>query len=68
MKQDWGLYSKEVVTLSLKIKLRFWAFEITLVIKKNKTIYGTATLEEKSELEEEGIELASIPWVDSKEN
>jgi hypothetical protein len=36
--------------------------------KKNKNIYGTATLEEKSELEEEGIELASIPWVDSKEN
>ena len=36
--------------------------------KKNKNVYGTATLEEKSELEEEGIELASIPWVDSKEN
>ncbi len=36
--------------------------------KKNKNIYGTATLEEKFELEEEGIELATIPWIDNKEN
>jgi len=36
--------------------------------KKKKNIYGTATLKEKIELEEEGIELATIPWVDSKEN
>ena len=36
--------------------------------KKKKNIYGTATLKEKIELEEEGIELAAIPWVDSKEN
>jgi hypothetical protein len=36
--------------------------------KKRKNIYGTATLKEKIELEEEGIELATIPWVDSKEN
>ena len=36
--------------------------------KKNKNIYGTATLEERLELEEEGIELTSIPWVDNKEN
>ena len=34
--------------------------------KKNKNIYGTATPEEKLELEEEGIELASIPWVNNK--
>ena len=32
-----------------------------------KTIYGTATLEEKKELEEEGIDLLSIPWV-NKDN
>ena len=32
-----------------------------------KSIYGTATLEEKKELEEEGIDLLSIPWV-SKDN
>ena len=31
--------------------------------KSKKTIYGTATLEEKKELEEEGIDLLSIPWV-----
>ena len=36
--------------------------------KKKKNIYGTATLKEKIELEQEGIELATIPWVDSKEN
>ncbi len=32
-----------------------------------KSIYGTTTLEEKKELEEEGIDLFSIPWV-SKDN
>ena len=36
--------------------------------KKNKNIYGIATAEERLELEEEGIELASIPWVDKKKN
>ena len=32
-----------------------------------KSIYGTPTPEEKKELEEEGIDLLSIPWV-SKDN
>ena len=36
--------------------------------KQNKNIYGTATLKEKLELEEEGIDLTSIPWTDNKEN
>ena len=36
--------------------------------KKKKNIYGTATLKEKLELEEEGIDLASVPWVNNKEN
>ena len=36
--------------------------------KKNKNIYGTTTPEERLELEEEGIDLARIPWVDNKEN
>jgi hypothetical protein len=36
--------------------------------KKSKNVYGTATLEERLELEDEGIELASIPWVDNKKN
>jgi len=36
--------------------------------KKKKNIYGTASLKERLELEEEGIELASIPWIDNKEN
>ena len=44
------------------------AREIYYNNKKDKNIYGTATFEEKLELEEEGINLASIPWIDSKEN
>ena len=36
--------------------------------KKNKNIYGTATPKESLELEEEGIEIANVPWIDSKEN
>ena len=30
--------------------------------KTEKSIYGTTTLEEREELEEEGINLISIPW------
>ena len=33
---------------------------------KNSNIYGKATLEETEELREEGIELTTIPWIDSK--
>ena len=36
--------------------------------KKKKNIYGTATPEEKLELEEEGIELANIPWLKDNKN
>ena len=36
--------------------------------RKNKNIYGQATPEETEELKEEGIEVASIPWVDKNEN
>ena len=32
-----------------------------------KTIYGTTTKEERKELEEEGINLISVPWV-NKDN
>jgi len=35
--------------------------------KTKKSIYGTTTPEEREELEEEGIDLLSIPWV-SKDN
>jgi hypothetical protein len=35
--------------------------------KSKKTIYGTTTSEERKELEEEGIDLLSIPWV-NKDN
>ncbi len=36
--------------------------------RKNKNIYGKATPEEAQELEEEGIELAAIPWIDNKKH
>ena len=36
--------------------------------KTSKGIYGKATPEETSELLEEGIEVATIPWDDNKEN
>ena len=35
--------------------------------KSKKNIYGTTTAKERKELQEEGIELSSIPWID-KEN
>ena len=36
--------------------------------KKDKNIYGTVSSKEKEELNEEGIDLASIPWIQDKEN
>ena len=36
--------------------------------KTSQGIYGRATPEETSELIEEGIEVATIPWVDNSEN
>ena len=36
--------------------------------KISKGIYGKATPEETSELLDEGIEVATIPWVDKIEN
>jgi len=36
--------------------------------KSSRGIYGKATPEETSELLEEGIEVATIPWVDKSEN
>ena len=36
--------------------------------KTSQGIYGKATLEETSDLIEEGIEVATIPWIDKSEN
>ena len=36
--------------------------------KKKRNIYGTANLKEQKELQEEGIDLTTIPWIDDKEN
>ena len=36
--------------------------------KTSQGIYGKATLEEASELIEEGIEVVTVPWIDTSEN
>ena len=36
--------------------------------KNSKGIYGKATPEETAELQEEGIEISTIPWVNKSEN
>ena len=36
--------------------------------KKSKGIYGKATPEETTELQEEGIDVATIPWINKTEN
>lgn len=36
--------------------------------KKSKGIYGRATTEETAELQEEGIEVSTLPWVSKSEN
>tara|TARA_B100000745_G_scaffold248020_1_gene170041 strand:- start:29 stop:304 length:276 start_codon:yes stop_codon:yes gene_type:complete len=36
--------------------------------KTSQGIYGKATAEETNELLEEGIEVATIPWIDKSEN
>ena len=44
------------------------AREIYYNNKKNKNIYGTISSKEKEELEDEGIELTSVPWIQEKKN
>ena len=36
--------------------------------KKNKGIYGNASIKDIKELSEEGIETETIPWIDDNEN
>ncbi len=36
--------------------------------KKNKGIYGKATIKQIKELNDEGIETQTIPWIEKKEN
>ena len=37
-------------------------------IKNKKNIYGKASIKDVMELKEEGIETATIPWIEDKEN
>ena len=36
--------------------------------KKEKGIYGKASIKEAKELSEEGIEIETVPWINDKEN
>ena len=36
--------------------------------KKEKGIYGTASIQDLKELKEEGIDTQMIPWVEDKKN
>ena len=36
--------------------------------KSKKNIYGRASIEDVKELNEEGIETSTIPWIEDKEN
>ena len=36
--------------------------------RKNKNIYGHASREEAEELKDEGIEVASLPWINKRDN
>ena len=36
--------------------------------KKQKGIYGNASIKEAKELSEEGIEVETVPWINDKEN
>ena len=36
--------------------------------KKQKGIYGKASIKEAKELSEEGIEVETVPWINDKEN
>jgi len=45
-------------------KLSQKAREVYYDKRTKKSIYGTATPEERDELAEEGIDLLSVPWVD----
>ena len=41
--------------------------EVYYDTKSSKTIYGTTTKKEQKELEEEGIDLVAVPWI-NKDN
>ena len=42
------------------------AKKFIMIKKENRNIYGTASTEEQKELQEEGIELTTIPWIEEK--
>ena len=68
---------KELVKIKKFVKMNFEfvgnrfskeARDIFYDNKKKRNIYGTANLKEQKELQEEGIDLTTIPWIDDKEN
>ena len=41
---------------------------ITIIKKKQKGIYGNASKKQIKELQEEGIETETFPWIEDKNN
>jgi hypothetical protein len=40
----------------------------TIMVKKSKGIYGSASKEDLKELKDEGIDAQMIPWIEENEN
>ena len=60
---------KDTAALSTQTKQAFGDVQPFYYDKKGeKNIYGNATQKETEELKEEGIEVATIPWVKKKDN
>ncbi len=75
-KEEFTKFKKELLNIRNYVEKNFeyvgdkFSKEVRSVYydkSEKKNIYGVTTKEERDELEEEGIELASIPWID-KEN
>ena len=75
-KKDWGIGQvqsiiKDKITVNFENVGKDFPQEVRNVYynkRENKNIYGHTTQEEAEELKEEGIDIASIPWVDKIEN
>ena len=69
--ESWFSNSKNFVEKNFEFVGKNFSRELKEIYygnKKNKNIYGTVSSKEREELEEEGIELSSIPWPKDKEN
>ena len=50
------------------VKILLMRQDLSIIKKKDKGIYGTASKEELKDLRDEGIETELIPWLEEKKN